>query len=115
MFSVWTGCLQRTLDKAERRYTQKEIAEIEEALMRYSIEVGEYPTTEQGLEALWRAPNPTPQNWWGPYVQDPISTDAWNNPYVYRSPGTRLGYEYDLLSYGRDGKLGGVGFDAESN
>ena len=112
MFSVWIGCQREYEDKAKYALTQTKIAEIETALSLYSIDVGKYPTTEQGLNALWR-PSEAIQNWGGPYIQYRKSTDPWDNPYVYRNPGTRFGYEYDLLSYGRDGKLGGVGFDAD--
>ena len=116
MFSVWIGS-QGALDEARVRVTEKKITEIETALMLYAIDVGEYPTTEQGLHILSQVLESDDiqviQKWDGPYVIYPISTDPWDNPYVYRNPGTRLGYEYDLLSYGRDGKLGGVGFDAD--
>ncbi len=100
-------------DKAKYVATQKAIERIEIGLVLYFVEVGEYPSTKQGLDALWRRTDPTPKNWYGPYVLYPISTDPWGFHYAYRNPGTRFGYEYDLLSFGRDVKLGGTGFDAD--
>ena len=90
-----------------------EISNLSTALQMYATEVGEYPTTEQGLGALWRAPNPVPANWDGPYLQRQLTDDPWGNPYIYRQPGTQYGYAFDLLSYGRDGKQGGVGLDQD--
>ena len=90
-----------------------EISSLSTALQFYAIEVGQFPTTEQGLDALWRAPNPTPPNWSGPYLNQELTNDPWGNPYVYVTPSNHVGYEFDLMSYGRDGKLGGTDFDAD--
>ncbi|MBC8233235.1 type II secretion system major pseudopilin GspG [bacterium] len=73
------------------------------ALNLYSIDVGNYPSTEEGLEALWQAPDDA-DGWDGPYVGDPQFTDPWNNPYIYQSPSERPGYEYEIISMGSDGK-----------
>ncbi len=114
MFYVW---IQHGMDEMEVNITKKKMAKIEIALAKYCIDIGEYPTTEQGLRILWQVPASNDieviEKWNGPYVVYPISTDFWDNPYVYRNPGTRFGYDYDLLSYGRDGELGGIGFDAD--
>ncbi len=92
---------------------QTEINGIKTALEQYAIATGEYPTTEQGLSALWRAPSPAPPNWAGPYVDTPSFVDPWNNLYVYRQPSTHYGYDYDLYSMGKDGRVGGVDLDAD--
>ncbi len=99
--------------KARVSKAKIEIGNIKTALELYAIEVGTYPTTEQGLAALWQAPNPTPETWNGPYLKAETFLDPWNNSYIYRYPGTRPGYDYDLYSLGKDGKVGGEEFDAD--
>ena len=85
------------------------------ALDQYRLDNDYYPSTIQGLEALRAAPTgePPAANWRGPYLKKPIPTDPWGHPYLYRSPGTTNPNGYDLLSYGRDGKRGGDGDDAD--
>ena len=92
---------------------QTEINSIKTALEQDAITTGEYPTTEQGLSALWRVPSPAPTNWDGPYVDSPNFMDPWDSPYVYRQPSTHYGYDYDLYSMGKDGKVGGTDLDAD--
>ncbi len=99
--------------KANVAKAETEIGSLKMALELYAIQVGEFPSTEQGLGALWEAPSPAPPNWDGPYVDSPEFLDPWNRPYEYRYPGTHTGYDYDLFSYGKDGKLGGTGFDKD--
>ena len=94
-------------DKARVAKAKQEIAGLETALQGYSISVGDYPTTEQGLEALWTAPNSNPENWDGPYVTKPSFADPWGEDYVYLYPGNHEGYDYDLYSMGKDKKEGG--------
>ncbi len=106
----------RIMDAPQRARVSKarlEIGNLRTALDLYAVQVGDYPTTEQGLEALWQAPSPTPQNWSGPYIKTESFLDPWNNPYVYRYPGTHPGYDYDIYSRGKDGKVGGESFDAD--
>ena len=81
------------------------------ALDRYAKDNGDYPSTEQGLKALWEHPEepPLPINWLGPYIQIPRTDDPWGNPYVYIRPGVRDQYGYDLISFGSDGVEGGSG------
>ena len=102
---------QRERDRVSK--ARFEIGYLKTALVIYAVDVGDYPTTEQGLDALWRAPSPTPQNWSGPYVERGNFLDPWNNAYVYRYPGTRPGYDYELYSLGKDGRVGGENFDAD--
>lgn len=85
------------------------------ALDAYRLDNGRYPTTEQGLAALWREPvsEPRASNWRGPYVRKEIPLDPWNNAYVYRSPGEANPWGFDLLSYGADGQPGGEGEAAD--
>ncbi len=101
------------IDDARVGKAQTEIANLRVSLSKYSVDIGTYPTSEEGLDALWRAPSEATANWRGPYVEDPITVDPWGNEYEYRFPGTHYGYDYDLMSYGKDGKLGGVDLNAD--
>ena len=85
------------------------------ALDSYRLDNGRYPTTDQGLEALWEPPTiqPLPSNWRGPYLRKSVPEDPWGNPYIYISPGEVNPRGYDLLSLGADGQLGGEGDDAD--
>jgi general secretion pathway protein G len=81
----------------------------------YEADNGSFPTTEQGLAALREEPatDPAPDNWNGPYLKDPLGNDPWGRPYIYESPGETNPDSYDLISYGKDGKEGGSGADAD--
>ena len=85
------------------------------ALDSYRLDNGSYPTTEQGLAALRDKPTsgPVPANWRGPYLRKDIPLDPWGRAYVYTFPGVRNKNSFDLLSFGRDGKPGGDGEDAD--
>jgi general secretion pathway protein G len=85
------------------------------ALDSYRLDNGRYPTTDQGLEALWSRPSrdPVPPGWKGPYLRKEVPADPWDRSYLYRSPGTETSMGYELLSYGADGKAGGEGEDAD--
>jgi general secretion pathway protein G len=76
------------------------------ALTTYRITVGDYPSTEEGLQALFTAPSNKADRWRGPYVAEgtkfPI-LDPWGHPYQYRYPGTHNKSSYDLWSIGKDG------------
>jgi len=77
----------------------------------YRLDVGSYPTTEQGLEALIEAPAGV-EGWRGPYLEEKEPPrDPWGNPFVYRAPGKERPFE--LLSLGADGRPGGEGEDAD--
>lgn len=84
------------------------------ALDAYRLDNGRYPTTEQGLAALWEKPtSDPPANWRSPYLRKPVPLDPWGRAYVYTAPGQVNPQGYDLLSYGADGKPGGDGEDAD--
>ena len=84
------------------------------ALDAYRLDNGRYPTTEQGLGALWEKPTiDPPPNWRAPYLRKPVPLDPWGHAYAYLSPGQVNPQGYDLLSYGADGKPGGDGEDAD--
>jgi general secretion pathway protein G len=73
----------------------------------YKIDVGSYPTTDQGLQALIRRPQGA-ERWNGPYIKgDKLPEDPWGHPFVYHSPSQRPGHEFDLYSLGPTGQAGG--------
>ncbi len=82
------------------------------ALDSYRLDTGGYPSTADGLEALWTAPAGA-STWRGPYLRKAVPTDPWGHPYRYASPGSANPSGYDLQSYGRDGRPGGDGEDAD--
>jgi len=98
------------IGKSEVKVTRSQIVALEHALDEYRLDTGHYPTTEQGLNALFVQPADEPK-WDGPYLKKEVPLDAWGNPYVYRMPGEHD--EYDLLSYGKDGQPGGTGEAAD--
>ena len=97
--------------KSEVKVARAQIAALETALESYRLDVGRYPSTEQGLAALEKAP-PSEPRWAGPYLKKAVPVDPWGNPYQYRFPGERSG-DFDLGSLGRDGRPGGSGEDAD--
>jgi general secretion pathway protein G len=95
-------------EKAKSDAAKIEIGQIGQALDLYKLEVGRYPTTQEGLQALVAAPSGT-SNWNGPYWKKAaIPKDPWGNEYKYTSPASGGG-PYDILSHGADGKEGGEG------
>lgn len=98
------------LGKSEVKAAQAQISAFEKALDTYRLEIGHYPTTEQGLAALVARPENVPK-WGGPYLQKDVPLDPWGKPYQYKAPGERR--EYDILSFGKDGQPGGTGDAAD--
>ena len=104
----------RHVGTANETSAKAQIANIGAALDSYRLDNGAYPTTEQGLAALWEAPTiDPPRNWRGPYLRKAIPADPWGNPYVYVSPGQVNPNSYDLLSLGADAKPDGEGENAD--
>jgi general secretion pathway protein G len=85
------------------------------ALDAYRLDNGRYPSTQQGLDALWALPSaePRPSNWRGPYLRKQVPLDPWGTAYVYASPGDVHPTGYDLTSLGADGAVGGEGENAD--
>jgi len=99
------------IGKSQAKVTRAQIDGLSKALDQYRIDVGHYPSTEQGLAALTRSPPGEPK-WAGPYLAKAVPKDPWGNDYQYTAPGQHGG-DYDLQSYGRDGRQGGDGEDAD--
>ena len=103
----------RQLGGAKHNVAEQSIQKIGGILDLYRLDVGGYPTTDQGLNALVAKPGGV-SGWNGPYVDKAAGlNDPWNRPYLYRSPSQRPGHAYDLMSLGADGKQGGEGEDAD--
>jgi general secretion pathway protein G len=97
------------LGKGKQSAAKAQIELLGQALDQFRLDVGRYPTTPEGLNAL--AVNPGADKWEGPYLKKGLPADPWDRPYQYQSPGTHG--EYDLWSYGRDGQPGGDGEDKD--
>jgi len=96
--------------KSQVKVARAQIDALDKALDSYRLDVGRYPTSEEGLQALSVAPS-NESNWAGPYLKKGVPLDPWGRPYIYIQPGTHG--DFDLLSYGKDGKEGGTGEDAD--
>jgi general secretion pathway protein G len=92
------------IGKSEVKTAKAQIAALEQALDQYRLDVGRYPATEQGLQALM-ANADNNAHWSGPYLKKEVPNDPWGKPYQYRAPGQHG--EYDLFSLGKDGQVGG--------
>ena len=94
-------------EKAKADAAKIEISQIAQTLDLYKLEIGRYPTTQEGLQALISAPAGV-TNWNGPYwKRSTVPKDPWGNEYKYSSPGQSTPYE--IISLGADGKEGGDG------
>jgi len=95
--------------KASNAEAAEQIEEIGIALDTYAKDNGDYPSTDQGITALWEKPEiaPMPVNWNGPYLEIPIIKDPWGRDYIYIRPGVHNRVGYDLISLGSDGIEGG--------
>lgn len=98
------------IGKSEVKAARAQMDALGKALDQFRLDSGYYPSTEQGLAALIERPANLAK-WDGPYLSKAIPPDPWGNPYVFIMPGEHG--EYDLLSYGKDGKPGGEGEAAE--
>jgi len=97
------------LGKGKQSAAKAQIELFGQALDQYRLDVGSYPTTQEGLAAL--VTNSGIDKWDGPYLKKGLPNDPWGRPYIYTCPGTHG--EYDIVSYGRDGNPGGEGEDRD--
>jgi len=96
--------------KSEVQVARAQVESLEKALYQFRLDMRRYPTAEEGLDALVAKPA-NANGWSGPYLKKAVPSDPWGHPYVYRTPGGKG--DFDLFSYGRDGKPGGAGEDAD--
>ena len=99
------------LGKSEVTVAKAQIEAFEKSLDTYRLDVGRYPTTEEGLAALLVAPPAAGTRWNGPYLKKAVPLDPWGHAYQYRAPGSKG--EYDIVSMGKDGQSGGSGENAD--
>jgi len=90
---------------------KQQLSSFRSALSHYELDMGRYPTTDLGLQALMTNPGTTgdPKKWKGPYLESQTSEvpkDPWGNPYIYVYPGARNQNGYDLYCVGPDGQAG---------
>jgi general secretion pathway protein G len=96
---------------SKQKAAKTQIAMLATALDTYRLDVGKYPTTDEGLAAL--RTNPGHDTWDGPYLPKAIPKDPWGQDYIYQCPGEHG--DYDLYSLGADKQEGGEGEDADVN
>lgn len=98
------------LGGAKSKTAALQIADLEKSLDLFKLDVGRYPTTQEGLDALVTRPQ-SANGWNGPYLKGGAPMDPWGKPYVFTSPNPTGGV--DLLSLGADGAQGGEGENAD--
>jgi general secretion pathway protein G len=98
------------IGKSETAVARTQIAAFEKALDQFRVDVGRFPTTEEGLNVLRTRPVDNAK-WNGPYLMKAVPNDPWGRPYIYRAPGTKG--DFDVTSYGKDGVPGGSGENAD--
>jgi general secretion pathway protein G len=107
MFATLVGQrLFKSVERGRQTAAKSQIAELESTLDVFRLDVGRYPTSEEGLQALNTRPGNL-EKWDGPYLRKALPLDPWGHPYLYRFPGQHG--DYDLLSLGADGQEGGEG------
>lgn len=104
----------RYVSRARVVGARDQIQVFELALGSYFLDCTAYPTTEQGLAALWEKPiiEPVPGGWAGPYLTKQVPRDPWGRDYVYRAPGPN-NLPFQIMSLGSDGAEGGEGDAAD--
>ena len=104
--------VMKLLEKAKSDVAKVQMDNIASSLNLFSLDIGRYPTNNEGLSILIKKPDNLPQ-WSGPYLNDDtIPSDPWNRPYIYIQPGAN-GKPYQLKSLGSDGAIGGQAEDGD--
>ena len=98
------------IGKSKQKAAKAQISLFETAFDTYRLDVGEYPTAEQGLASLRVKPSDV-EEWDGPYLPKDVPFDPWGHPYIYKFPGEHG--DYDIISYGADGSPEGEGKDED--
>jgi len=105
--------MMRQLGSAKHRIADQSVERLAGILDLYRLDVGSYPTTQQGLAALNSGPAGV-SGWNGPYTKDASGIqDPWGRSFAYRAPSQRGGQPFDIMSLGADGRPGGSGEDAD--
>ena len=109
--SIATPLYLNYVKRANVSAAKTQIKLFEDALTGYRLDMGGYPDSNAGLQALVSNPDDS-EKWKGPYIKN-LTKDPWGNDYVYAAPGEHG--DYDLSSYGADGQSGGEGENADIN
>lgn len=104
----------RQLGGAKSNTAKLQIKDLAGKLDIYKLEVGRYPTTQEGLQALVQAPSGV-AGWNGPYINAAQAKDPWGNDYRFASPGQHNTTNFDISSLGADNREGGEGEDKDVN
>ena len=97
------------IGSSKQKAAKTQIALLGGALDQFRLDVGRYPSTQEGLDSLRK--NPGVDHWDGPYLPKDIPLDPWSRAYIYRCPGEHG--DYDIISFGADGQEGGDGENAD--
>jgi general secretion pathway protein G len=98
----------RQLGNAKEKIAHQAVARLAGVLDLYKLDVGRYPTSDEGLQALLTAPTGV-RGWHGPYLKDhSLPEDPWSHSFVYHVPSSRAGYDFDLCSLGAASQPGGA-------
>lgn len=102
------------VDSSKIQTAQTQVKMFKGALETLRLDIGRFPTQEEGLAMLSEAPKDEKlkAKWKGPYLDEALPQDPWGNPYQYSTPGAN-GQPFALYSFGADGKKGGEGNDAD--
>jgi general secretion pathway protein G len=98
------------LGKSEVATARAQLDALSKAVETFRLDVGRYPTSSEGLNALTNMPE-SARGWNGPYLKKAVPMDPWQNAYVYQYPVKNN--DYLIQSYGKDGKPGGQDQDAD--
>ncbi len=103
--------IYQRISPAKQSVARAQIENFGKALDGFFIDVGRYPTTQEGLAALRARPQGVGSKWKGPYLTKDVPLDPWGHAYRYRAPGATGPYE--ITTFGADGKEGGTGKDSD--
>jgi len=105
--------LYQRIQPAKETAARAQMENFSMALDSFLIDMGRYPSTQEGLAVLRIKPAGAADQWHGPYLKKDLPADPWGHPYHYRAPGRNGGYE--IVSYGADGREGGEADNADIN
>jgi general secretion pathway protein G len=99
------------IGKSEVTSAKAQIESLSKALDTYRLDVGRYPSAEEGLNALMTRPVNGAEGWNGPYLKKAVPKDPWGHAYVYKFPATNG--DFQVMSFGKDGQAGGSAENAD--
>jgi general secretion pathway protein G len=100
------------VDKSKVTTAKAQINVLSKAVDQLRLDIGRYPTSQEGLALLMAAPADGTSGWNGPYLSKPVPLDPWGMPYRYAYPGSHHA-DYDIVSYGADKQVAGANANAD--